>query len=418
MVEFKRCTAGMTQGLAEKIDMLPTAGTQGPGFMDNARATQTLGRHQDVETRAKRARNPSALVDEMGLPVHGRYLNVPTRASQSLGWHLGEIIAVRAPPPLPPPVRTCHIAIMTTGENARGEPFDRAAHRKHRCRAARRLDDHDFLLREVAARLADRLDDVKRDFAMVLDLGCHGGEIGPLIAGRRGLSTLVQCDLSPAMAARARDANGASAHVLAADEERIPFADATFDLVLSNLSLHWVNDLPGTLVQIRRILKPDGLFLGAMLGGDTLHELRGALMEAELACEGGASPRISPFAGVRDAGNLLQRAGFALPVADCDTITVSYQGALALMRELRGMGESNATRHRRRGFSRRETLMQAAAAYDHHHAAKDGRIPATFEVIYLGAWAPHPCQPKPLAPGSASHRLAEALGAPEQPVDD
>lgn len=311
---------------------------------------------------------------------------------------------------------------MTTGESARAEPFDRAAHRTHRCRAARCLGDHDFLLREVAARLVDRLDDVKRDFATVLDLGCHGGEIGQLIAGRRGHSTLVQCDLSPAMAARARNAtqnaNGASAHVLAADEERIPFADATFDLVLSNLSLHWVNDLPGTLVQIRRILKPDGLFLGAMLGGETLHELRGALMEAELACEGGASPRISPFAGVRDAGDLLQRAGFALPVADCDTITVTYESALALMRELRGMGESNATRHRRRGFSRRDTLMEAAAAYRRHHAAKDGRIPATFEVIYLGAWAPHPCQPKPLAPGSASHRLAEALDATEQPAGD
>ena len=307
---------------------------------------------------------------------------------------------------------------MSDREIARGEPFDRRAHRSHRCRAARRLDDHDFLLREVAARLVDRLDDVKRDFPTVLDLGCHGGELGQLIAGRRGLTTLVQCDLSPAMVGRARDANGASAHVLAADEERLPFTDGCFDLVLSNLSLHWVNDLPGTLVQIRRVLKPDGLFLGAMLGGATLHELRGALMEAELACEGGASPRISPFAGVRDAGDLLQRAGFALPVADCDTITVTYEGALALMHELRGMGESNAVRTRRQGFSRRATLMEAAAAYQRHHAAKDGRIPATFEVIYLGAWAPHPSQPKPLAPGSASKRLAEALDAPEQPAGD
>ncbi len=302
--------------------------------------------------------------------------------------------------------------------SAKDEPFDRAAHRSHRCRAAGRLKDHDFLLREVGARLVDRLDDVKRDFPTVLDLGCHGGELGQLIAGRRGHSTLVQCDLSPAMAARAQGANGVSAHVLAADEERLPFTDASFDLVLSNLSLHWVNDLPGTLVQIRRVLKPDGLFLGAMLGGETLHELRHALMEAELACEGGASPRVSPFAGVRDAGDLLQRAGFALPVADCDTITVTYEGALALMRELRGMGESNATSHRRRGFSRRATLMETAAAYQRRHATPDGRIPATFEVIYLGAWAPHPCQPKPLAPGSASNRLAEALDAPEQPAGE
>ncbi len=196
--------------------------------------------------------------------------------------------------------------------------FDRATVRRHRDRAAAGLEDHDFLLREVGERLADRLDDVTRRFPVALDLGCHGGELGRLLNGRGGIETLVQCDLSPEMAGRAGPLS------VAADEEFLPFAAECFDLIVSCLSLHWINDLPGTLVQIRRALKADGLFLAAMLGGNTLEELRAALAEAEIAAEGGLSPRVSPFADVRDAGDLLQRAGFALPVVDSDTITVSY----------------------------------------------------------------------------------------------
>jgi hypothetical protein len=167
------------------------------------------------------------------------------------------------------------------------------------------------------------------------------------------------------------------------------------------------------LSQIRRALKPDGLFLAAMPGGQTLKELRHALAEAEIAEEGGLSPRISPFVDVRDAGNLLVRAGFALPVADLETITVSYPDPFAVVHDLRGAGEANAVLERRRGPSRRTTLLTALARYGELYADADGRVPATVQVIYLTAWAPDPSQPKPLKPGSAGTRLAEALGTAE-----
>jgi SAM-dependent methyltransferase len=293
--------------------------------------------------------------------------------------------------------------------------FDRRLLRRRRDRATTGLAEHGFLFAEVAERLAERLDDVTREFPLALDLGCHGGALARALGGRGGVETLVQCDLSPAMA-RAAAAPGRPS--LAADEEALPFEAGSFDLVMSVLSLHWVNDLPGALLQIRRALKPDGLFLGALLGGETLTELRAALMEAELAEEAGASPRVSPFAEVREAGGLLQRAGFALPVADVDTIPVTYPDPLALMRELRAMGESNALVARRRTLTRRATLARAAAIYGERFGQADGRVPATFQVITLTAWAPHPCQPKALAPGSARRRLAEALGAEERPAGD
>jgi NADH dehydrogenase [ubiquinone] 1 alpha subcomplex assembly factor 5 len=293
--------------------------------------------------------------------------------------------------------------------------FDRRAVRQHRARAAPGLDGHDFLFREVAGRLAERLDEMTRKFPRALDLGCHTGAVSAALAGRGGIETLVQCDLAPEMV-RAATRNGCPS--LAADEEALPFAPASFDLVLSALSLHWVNDLPGTLLQLRQVLKPDGLLLVAMLGGETLRELRAALMEAEIAVEDGASPRVSPFAEVRDAGGLLQRAGFALPMVDKDTIPVTYPGALALMRDLRGMGETNAVLTRRGGASRRATLLRAAAIYEEKYAQTGGRLTATFDVIYLTAWAPAPDQPKALRPGSAQTRLAEALGTSERPAGE
>ncbi len=292
------------------------------------------------------------------------------------------------------------------------EVFDRAAVRRHRDRAAAGLEDHDFLLREVAGRLAGRLADIRRDFPLALDLGCHGGALARALAGRGGVERVVQADLSSAML---KQADGLR---VAADEEFLPFAGASFDLVASALSLHWVNDLPGALVQIRRVLRPDGLLLAAMLGAGTLGELREAFAAAESAEEGGASPRISPFADVRDAGMLLERAGFALPVVDRDTITVSYPNALALMRDLRGMGESNALRERARRFTRRATVMAVAAVYAERFAGPDGRIPATFQVITLTAWAPHESQQQPLRPGSAKGRLADALDTREIPAGD
>jgi SAM-dependent methyltransferase len=297
-------------------------------------------------------------------------------------------------------------------------PFDRASVRRHRDRAAPHLARHDFLLREVGLRLGERLGDIRRDFPRALDLGAHDGAMADYL-GAAGRDLLVQCDVSPEMTRANRRANPR----LVADEELLPFAPASFDLAVSNLSLHWVNDLPGALAQVRRALKPDGFFLASLLGGDSLFELRRCLMDAELQVEGGVSPRVSPMADVRDAGNLLTRAGFALPVCDSDTITVSYANAFELMKELRGMGESNAVAQRRKSFSRRQTLLEAAAMYARQYAddaatGADGRVTVTFQVLYLGGWAPHESQQKPLRPGSAAHRLADALGTVEHPAGD
>ncbi|MFN4283244.1 MAG: methyltransferase domain-containing protein [Alphaproteobacteria bacterium] len=292
-------------------------------------------------------------------------------------------------------------------------PFDRAAVRRHRDRAAPRLARHDFLLREVGARLGERIADIRRDFPRVLDLGAHDGFMADQL-GAAGGELVAQCDLSPAMTF----ANARGTARLVADEELLPFAPASFDLAVSNLSLHWVNDLPGALAQVRRALKPDGFFLASLLGGDSLFELRRCLMDAELRVEGGVSPRVSPMADIRDAGNLLTRAGFALPVADSDTITVSYANAFDLMKELRGMGESNAVAERRKTFARRQVLLEAAALYQKEYADDDGRVTVTFQTLYLGGWTPHESQQKPLRPGSAAHRLADALGSTEQPAGD
>lgn len=288
--------------------------------------------------------------------------------------------------------------------------FDRRLVRARRDRWAASSARHDFLFREVADRLADRLDDTTRRFPLALDLGARGGILGSVLRGRGGIATLVQAELSERLARRA----AAHGPVVVADEEAIPFGPATFDAILSCLTLHWVNDLPGALLQIRRALKPDGLFLGALFGLGTLGELRQAMLEAESETSGGAGPRVSPFTDLRDAAGLLQRAGFALPVADADTITVTYENALALMRDLRGMGESNAVLARPRRPITRATLLRAAEIYGRRHAESDGRVAARFQVLYLTGWSPHADQPKALKPGSARRRLAEALGTTEK----
>lgn len=292
--------------------------------------------------------------------------------------------------------------------------FDRKLVRKRRDRAAPHFVNHDFLVREVAEHVADRLLDVTRTFPVALDLGCHTGEIADTLKGRGGVETLIQCDLSPSMAGRAaRNGNP----TIAADEEWLPFADHSFDLVVSALSLHWVNDLPGALLQIRRVLKPDGLFIGAMLGGETLRELRQALSDAEIAEEGGLSPRVSPFADIRDLGRLLQRAGFALPVTDSDVITAKYQDPMRLMADLRGMGETNSVAEQRKGLTRRATMLHAMARYQDLFTAPDGRMPATFHVLTMTGWAPHPSQQQPMKPGSATQSLADALGTHQGSCD-
>ncbi|MDB5411331.1 MAG: methyltransferase protein, partial [Rhodospirillales bacterium] len=284
--------------------------------------------------------------------------------------------------------------------------FDRAVLRRRRERAAA-VGGAEFLFVEAAERLAERLEDINRVFPRALDLGCRDGLMARALGTRGGVVDLVQADPAPGFAARAHGLR------LAAEPEALPFAPASFDAVLSALALHWVNDLPGALLQLRQALKPDGLLLASMLGGETLTELRQVLIDAEIAEEGGLSPRVSPFADSRDLGGLLQRAGFALPVVDSDRITATYPDALALMRDLRAMGESNAVIERRRSVTRRAMLLRAAALYEQRFAQPDGRIPATFEIITLTGWAPHASQPKPLRPGSATTRLATALGSAE-----
>lgn len=287
--------------------------------------------------------------------------------------------------------------------------FDRRTLRLRRNRAAATMRDNNFLHREIADRLVDRLRDIKRGFSSALDLGAGHG--ATRFDPQPGFT--VSADLS-ARLLRAADLSTA----VAADEEFLPFADGAFDLIASTLSLHWVNDLPGALLQIRRALKPDGLFLAAILGGDTLIELRRAFLDAEAETTGGTSPRTSPVADVADAGSLLQRAGFALPVVDTDTLTVTYPDMFALMRDLRGMGETNAVAVRSRRFLRRDTLFAAAAKYQELYADADGRIPATFQIIWMTGWAPHADQQQPLRPGSGTSRLADALGSEERKAGD
>ncbi len=262
--------------------------------------------------------------------------------------------------------------------------FDRPLVRRRRDRAAALFPEFDFLVREAANRLVDRMDDVIRRFPSVLDLGCHTGQVAEELRAKDAFEHLVQCDLSPRMA-RLAAVNGCASVV--ADEEWLPFKDASFDLVISCLSLHWVNDLPGTLVQIRRVLKPEGLFLGVMLGGETLKPLRDSLAAAELEIDGGISPRVSPFADVRDMGQLLQRAGFTLPVADGDRIVVRYADPMRLLSDLRGMGETNAVLSRRKVPLKRQTLLTAMAKLFEDHRDADGRVPVPFELIGLTGWA-------------------------------
>jgi SAM-dependent methyltransferase len=289
--------------------------------------------------------------------------------------------------------------------------FDRALLRARRRRAAA-MGPATFLIDRVAEDLADRLGAVLRTFALALDLGTPSGAVRAALGGLGSVETIVAADsLAPARMTPA-DLPPEGPTVVA-DEEALPFGDATFDLVVSALALQGVNDLPGTLVQIRRALKPDGLLLAALIGGETLTELRQSFAAAESEMEGGISPRVAPFGDVRDLGALLQRAGFALPVTDADRVTVRYDSAFALMHDLRRMGATNALIERRRAPLRRATLMRTAEIYAARFADGDGRVRATFDIVWLSGWAPHPDQQQPLKPGSAQARLADVLGTRE-----
>ena len=277
--------------------------------------------------------------------------------------------------------------------------FDRPLLRARRARAAA-LGPATFLIERAADDLAGRLSAVLRKFDLAVDLGTPSGAVRRALADRVGAIVAVD----PIAAHLAGEPLA-----VVADEEMLPFRDGSLDLVVSALALQFVNDLPGTLIQIRRALKPDGLFLAAMIGGDSLTELRSAFAEAEADVEGGVSPRVAPFADLRDLGALLQRAGFALPVTDVDRVTVRYASPLALMHDLRRMGAGNALIERRRAPLRRATLRRALDIYAARFADADGRIRATFEIVWLSGWAPHQSQQQPLAPGSAKTRLADAL---------
>jgi SAM-dependent methyltransferase len=259
----------------------------------------------------------------------------------------------------------------------------------------------------VAQELSERLSAVLRRFDRAVDLGTPTDAVARMLAGKA--ATVIHAS---------RNATKDEGLGVVADEEALPFADASLDLVVSALSLQFVNDLPGTLIQIRRALKPDGLLLAALIGGESLSELREAFAEAESEIEGGVSPRVAPFADLRELGTLLQRVDFALPVVDSDRLTVRYQSVFALMRDLRRMGATNVLSERRRAPLKRETLARMAEIYTARFADADGRLRASFEIVWLSGWAPHESQQKPLKPGSAAQRLADALGTREMPTGE
>ena len=294
--------------------------------------------------------------------------------------------------------------------------FDRQLLIRHRERAAVAERVPDFLLERVAEDLADRLAITKRDFKNGINLGSATGHVERLLAPLPNVNLVAATENTERLARIVR--SRAAQDVLVVDEEYLPFAPESFDLITSALTLQYVNDLPGTLAQIRRALKPDGLFMGAMIGGGSLAELRQATLQAEEELTGGASPRVAPMADVRDLGALLQRAGFALPVADSDVVTVTYATALELMHELKAMGASNVLLERRRLPMTRALLKRIAEIYHERFATEDGRVGATFEVLTLTGWSPHESQQQPLRPGSARSRLADALGTTERPTGD
>jgi SAM-dependent methyltransferase len=280
--------------------------------------------------------------------------------------------------------------------------FDRALVRRRLARA-RAAGYADFLLARAMDDLDDRLGAVLRTFPLALDLGAPAPGLGARLTAAGRAERVIRLSATPEPGA------------VLGEPEWLPFAGG-FDLVVSLLALQAANDLTGALVQARRALKPDGLFVACLLGGRTLTELRQSFAEAEAALEGGVSPRVAPTGDVRDLGGLLQRAGFALPVVDTETVTVRYADPFGLMRDLRAMGLTNALSERSRRPLRRATLVAAAEAYARRFADPDGRVRASFELIWLSGWAPAPGQQKPLKPGSATARLADALNTVEQPL--
>lgn len=283
--------------------------------------------------------------------------------------------------------------------------FNRSLHKMRREKIAANFAQHAFLKSEVSTRLIDNLRDIKRSYKSVLNLNCDFKNLSQQMPK----AFIINQDLSYNMLAPSIGVN------IQADEELIPAQPQSLDLILSCLTLHWVNDLPGSLIQILHSLKADGLFLGALLGGETLTELRQAMLKADMEHLGGAHPHISPFIDVRDAGALMQRAGYALPVVNTERIIVTYRDAFSLMKELKAMGENNALIKGYKALSSRHIMTNVAKIYHDMFANEQGRIPVTFDIIYLQGWAPHNSQQKPLKPGAAKMFLQDALGK-EPPI--
>lgn len=278
--------------------------------------------------------------------------------------------------------------------------FDRNLIRLKRNRAASYLKDHGFLIDWAQDQMMVRLADIKRDFSKSLQIGCRSNKN---FKGSFGIKDLITIDNSPALKPD-----------IIAEEDLLPITTENFDLIYSALSLHSVNDLPGALAQIKNSLKADGLFMAAMLGGETLYELRYVLQQAELELYSGQSPRVAPFADMPQMGNLMQRAGFNLPVIDSEKITVTYDNIYKLMHDLRYMGEANSTKSRNKKFVSKRFFDRANELYQQLYSDQDNRLIATFDVIFLIGWAPHDSQQKPLRPGSASNRLSDVLKTQEE----
>ena len=288
------------------------------------------------------------------------------------------------------------------------EIFDRALLQQRRRRAGKAapIMGSDFLLLHASEDIVDRLSLITRSFPLALNYGSHGGPLSKMMQALTTVGRVISSDAAMTLA------NAAPGLAVRADEELFPFREEAFDLVVSALNLQWVNDVPGALVQIRRGLKPDGAFVAVTLGAESLGELRHVMLLAEEELYGGASPRVVPFADVRDYGHLLQRAGFALPVTDRDVVRVRYGSVFNLMRDLRAMGASNMLHGRSRRPVGRRFFARVEALYHEIYGDDDGRLPVTFELVYLMGWAPHPDQQKPLRPGSAKVNLTEVFGKP------
>ena len=278
-----------------------------------------------------------------------------------------------------------------------------------RLKRAIRQGAEDFLLARASADLSDRLMAVLRQFDTVLDLGTPGPHAVEALRASGKVDRLIRA--APLFEAMGKG----EFQPMVADAGLLPFGRESLDAVISLLALQTVDDLPGALMQIRRAIRPDGLFLACLIGGTSLTELRQSLAAAESEIEGGISPRVSPFADISDLGGLLQRAGFALPVSDVDSFTVRYANPLGLMHDLRRMGATNALVERRKMPMRRATLLRALEIYAERFSDPDGRVRASFELIWISGWTPHESQQKPLKPGSATKRLADALGVREIP---